>query len=408
MRKKYIEDNDEQDPALIAKVLPYYKKTGIVLGGTQIAMVVYSSLFCLSVLGIDYVSYDFVREFVGEEATIITGVVLFLFSLLSLWLFWTFTILAPGSYALVRALPVLVSHRWVIKLNTVLFLPWVRLGLTVTRKIFDSKGIPFRNEVEFTYSEDEIRCIVEESHNSGRVNALESTLIKNSLDFTDLMVRDVMVPRNEMVVLDLEDDIDTMRRIVLKANHTCYPVCLEDKDQILGFVHVKNFLEGLSRGESNLKKIMREILFVPEVMPAASLLQMMKNRRTYMAIVVDEYGGTVGLISLQDLIEELVGEIPEFMDQRPYEIVRREDGSYEFSGTVSLEDVEDRLDVEFDEESKDTTIAGFIFSRLERIPKAGDTITYSGWQFKVVRMTGFRIMLVRAEKTTDLLLENAT
>lgn len=141
------------------------------------------------------------------------------------------------------------------------------------KKILDMKGIPCRDEVNFTYTEDEIRCIVEESHRGGRLNTLENTLIKNSFDFFDLDVRDVMIPRNDMVVLDFNDDMDVMRRNISKTHHTCYPVCMEDKDHILGFIHVKDFLESLLRGEYNIKRIMREILTVPEVMPAPALLQ---------------------------------------------------------------------------------------------------------------------------------------
>lgn len=241
---------------------------------------------------------------------------------------------------------------------------------------------------------------MEESSRSGRLNALENTLIKNSFDFFDLMVRDVMIPRNNMVVLDFNDDIDTMRRTISKAHHTCYPVCIDDKDQILGFIHVKDFMESLLHGESNVKKIIREILTVPEVMPAPSLLQLMRNRRIYLAVVVDEYGGTSGLVTLEDLVEELIGEIPQAVDTTPYEIVRRKDGTYEFDGTVILDDVSDRLEIDLDGEDGNATIGGFVFSHLERIPKVGDHVDFSGWRFSVLRMDGFRIMRVKAERIT--------
>lgn len=265
------------------------------------------------------------------------------------------------------------------------------------KKILDMKGIPCRDEVNFTYTEDEIRCIVEESHRGGRLNTLENTLIKNSFDFFDLDVRDVMIPRNDMVVLDFNDDMDVMRRNISKTHHTCYPVCMEDKDHILGFIHVKDFLESLLRGEYNIKRIMREILTVPEVMPAPALLQMMKNKRTYLAVVVDEYGGTSGLVTLEDLMEELAGEIPQNESNAPAEILRVNDHVYEFDGTVILEDVSERLQMEFDDEERNNTIGGLIFSKLERIPQVGDHISFGGWKFTVLKMYGFRIMRVKAE-----------
>ena len=249
----------------------------------------------------------------------------------------------------------------------------------------------------------EIRCIVEESHRSGRLNALENTLIKNSFDFFDLMARDVMIPRNEIVVFHFDEDLsEAMRRVLPKSHHTCYPVCIEDRDQIIGFIHVKDLLQGCLSGQLSLKKINREILTVPEVMPAPALLQLMKNRRIYLAVVVDEYGGTSGLVTLNDLVEELIGEIPQPAENVPYEIVRQKDGTYEFDGTVILEDVSDRLEIDLAGENKSATIAGFVFSNLERIPKVGDYVDFSGWRFTVLRLSGFRIVRVKAEKVTGV------
>lgn len=400
MRKKYIEDNDEQDPELIKKVAPFYQRTSQILGGTQVAFVIYCGIYAISLLTMILSAHHILSPLVGADWDWVLDLVLAVAAIILVGAYWVVTILYPGTHALVEPLPVLASHRWVVHWNRHLFRPLVQVGLFLVRRIFRLKKIPFRNEVNFTYTEDEIRCIVEESSRSGRLNALENTLIKNSFDFFDLMVRDVMIPRNNMVVLDFNDDIDTMRRTISKAHHTCYPVCIDDKDQILGFIHVKDFMESLLHGESNMKKIIREILTVPEVMPAPSLLQLMRNRRIYLAVVVDEYGGTSGLVTLEDLVEELIGEIPQAVDTTPYEIVRRKDGTYEFDGTVILDDVSDRLEIDLDGEDGNATIGGFVFSHLERIPKVGDHVDFSGWRFSVLRMDGFRIMRVKAERMT--------
>lgn len=405
MRKKYIEDNDEQDPALIEKVAPFYQRTSQIIGGTQVSFVLCSAVLGISLLAL--VSYSLVlsESLLGWElwAEWKWGVYI-LIALLVMGLllaYWVGTILLPGAHALVDPLPILASHTWVIRLNRHLYRLFVEAGLFVTRRIFRLRGIPFRNEVNFTYTEDEIRCIVEESHRSGRLNALENTLIKNSFDFFDLMARDVMIPRNEIVVFHFDEDLsEAMRRVLPKSHHTCYPVCIEDRDQIIGFIHVKDLLQGCLSGQLSLKKINREILTVPEVMPAPALLQLMKNRRIYLAVVVDEYGGTSGLVTLNDLVEELIGEIPQSAENVPYEIVRQKDGTYEFDGTVILEDVSDRLEIDLAGENKSATIAGFVFSNLERIPKVGDHVDFSGWRFTVLRLSGFRIVRVKAEKVT--------
>lgn len=405
MRKKYIEDNDEQDPALIEKVAPFYQRTSQIIGGTQISFVLCSAVLGISLLALVSHSLVLSELLLGWElwAEWKWGVYAFLALLVMglLLAYWVGTILLPGAHALVDPLPILASHTWVIRLNRHLYRLFVEAGLFVTRRIFRLRGIPFRNEVNFTYTEDEIRCIVEESHRSGRLNALENTLIKNSFDFFDLMARDVMIPRNEIVVFHFDEDLsEAMRRVLPKSHHTCYPVCIEDRDQIIGFIHVKDLLQGCLSGQLSLKKINREILTVPEVMPAPALLQLMKNRRIYLAVVVDEYGGTSGLVTLNDLVEELIGEIPQLAENVPYEIVRQKDGTYEFDGTVILEDVSDRLEIDLAGENKSATIAGFVFSNLERIPKVGDHVDFSGWRFTVLRLSGFRIVRVKAEKVT--------
>lgn len=405
MRKKYIEDNDEQDPALIEKVAPFYQRTSQIIGGTQVSFVLCSAVLGISLLALVSHSLVLSESLLGWElwAEWRWGVYILIALLVMgiLLAYWVGTILLPGAHALVDPLPILASHTWVIRLNRHLYRLFVAAGLLVTRRIFRLRGIPFRNEVNFTYTEDEIRCIVEESHRSGRLNALENTLIKNSFDFFDLMARDVMIPRNEIVVFHFDEDLsEAMRRVLPKSHHTCYPVCIEDRDQIIGFIHVKDLLQGCLSGQLSLKKINREILTVPEVMPAPALLQLMKNRRIYLAVVVDEYGGTSGLVTLNDLVEELIGEIPQPAENVPYEIVRQKDGTYEFDGTVILEDVSDRLEIDLAGENKSATIAGFVFSNLERIPKVGDHVDFSGWRFTVLRLSGFRIVRVKAEKVT--------
>ena len=292
MRKKYIEDNDEQDPALIEKVAPFYQRTSQIIGGTQVSFVLCSAVLGISLLALVSHSLILSESLLGWElwAEWKWGVYAFLALLVMglLLAYWVGTILLPGAHALVDPLPILASHTWVIRLNRHLYRLFVAAGLFVTHRIFRLRGIPFRNEVNFTYTEDEIRCIVEESHRSGRLNALENTLIKNSFDFFDLMARDVMIPRNEIVVFHFDEDLsEAMRRVLPKSHHTCYPVCIEDRDQIIGFIHVKDLLQGCLSGQLSLKKINREILTVPEVMPAPALLQLMKNRRIYLEVVVD-------------------------------------------------------------------------------------------------------------------------
>ncbi len=398
MRKKYIEDNESEDPALIAKVAPHYQRTSQIISGTQLSFVISSALVGISILALDSHVSLLLAVYLPGPWDWVRYVILGVLSLVIVMAYWVGTILIPAARALASPLAVLASHTWVISWNRHLYRLLVELGLWGTRKLFARWKMPFVNEVNFTYTEDEIRCIVEESHRSGRLSTLENTLIKNAFDFFDLLARDVMIPRNVMAVLDFEDDVETMCRTISKTRHSCYPVCMEDKDQVLGFIQVKDLMESCLLGSKSVKQILREVLTVPEVMPAPALLQLMKNRRIYLAVVVDEYGCTSGLVTLEDLVEELIGEIPQEQDNVPYEIVRQKNGVYEFDGTVIVEDVADRLQIDFGDENKNATIGGFVFSRLERVPKAGDEIEFEGWHFTVLRVSGFRIVRVKAEK----------
>lgn len=398
MRKKYIEDNDGEDPALIAKVAPHYRRTSQIISGTQVSFVISSALLGISIWGVGSHLSDLLLLLLPADWAWLQYILIALMTLLLVMVYWLGTILIPAAKSLAFPLQVLASHTWVISWNRHLYRLPVQIGLWCAKKFLARLKIPFVNEVNFTYTEDEIRCIVEESHRSGRLSALENTLIKNAFDFFDLLARDVMIPRNVMAVLDFSDDVETMCKIISKTRHSRYPVIVEDKDQVLGFIQVKDLMESCLLGSKSVKQILREVLTVPEVMPAPSLLQLMKNRRIYLAVVVDEYGSTSGLVTLEDLVEELMGEIPQETDNVPYEIVRQKDGTYEFDGTVILEDVSDRLQIDLGDENANATIAGFVFSHLERVPKAGDKIEFAGWKFTVLRVSGFRIVRVKAEK----------
>ena len=398
VRKDYVEHNDDQDPQLIEKILPYYRHPAYSLAGSQLAGMLCAAVYilCLAqcwrcVLAVG-VHMGIVLPFWGKTAA---AAALFLIAMTA---YWIFTVRIPGDAALTRPIERIAGRTWLLSLIRRTLHPLTALGVLTSRKVLRLRGLPATNEAEFTYSEEEIRCIVEESHRGGKLSALENLLIKNSFDFFDLMTQEIMIPRSEMTVLYYGDSMDHMRRVISSSHHTCYPLCMEDKDHIIGFIHVKDFLEAAASGETDVKRIVRNILTVPEVMPTPKLLQLMRRRRIYLAVVVDEYGSTAGLVTLEDIIEELIGEIPQEMDTAPGEILKKDDGSYEFDGLVILDDISDRLGIEFDEAgSGNNTIGGYMFSLLERIPKAGDTVRIGQWLFTVLRMEGFRIIRVKAE-----------
>lgn len=399
VRKSYIDNSDDQDPQLIEKIAPYYKKPIYALAGTQLACIICTAVFIFSMEECWEHLVNTAAALAGMEFPLwAEAAAEFVFFAVIILMYWILVFRIPGETALVKPLEKIAGRTWLLRLIRRVLHPFIVFGLFVTRRVMHLRGLSATSESEFTYSEEEIRCIVEESHRGGKLSALENLLIKNSFDFFDLMTEEIMIPRSEMVVLYYGDDVAHMREVIRQSHHTCYPVCMEDKDHILGYVHVKDFLESTAGGETNIKQIIRNILTVPEVMPTPKLLQLMRTRRIYLAVVVDEYGGTVGLVTLEDIIEELIGELPQEKDSDPVEILEKEDGSFEFDGMVILDDISDRLGIEFTEEGGANTIGGHIFSTLERIPQIGDTVDIGGWKFTVLRMDGFRVTRVKAEK----------
>ncbi|NCB75636.1 MAG: HlyC/CorC family transporter [Negativicutes bacterium] len=260
------------------------------------------------------------------------------------------------------------------------------------------------SESELAHSEEELRMLVSASRRGGVLDPMESELIDNVFDFADRIAREVMVPRQDMVCLFMEKSYEENLQVVRESNHTRYPLCLRDKDHVIGMIHLRDLMynEFETTPLGDIKRLMREILVVPESMSVAKLLQLMRRRRIHMAVVIDEYGGTAGLVSLEDIIEEIVGEIQDEHDEvLEREVQRGLDGSFEFDGLVLLDEVFSLLNLRQDEHEEDT-LGGYIFGKLGRRPEIGDSVPIGSYQFTVLRVTGFRITRVRAVPLPNL------
>lgn len=246
-------------------------------------------------------------------------------------------------------------------------------------------------------NEDELRRIVSVSENVGKIDHLESSMIDNVFDFADRLAREVMVPRQDMKCLFTDDTLAKNLAVVRGTHHTRYPLCVEDKDQVIGTIHVRDLLKiKPGQKEFDLRRVMRPITVISEAMPIARALRLMQKRHVQMVLVADEYGGTAGLITMEDLIEEIVGEIQdEHEAQEPADVVKHDDGSYEFDGMVLLDDITDILGLKF-EEAEEVTIGGYIFGLLGRKPEPGDVVKLPGYNFQVLATEGFRIVRLLA------------
>lgn len=242
-------------------------------------------------------------------------------------------------------------------------------------------------------SEDELRRIVSASEEGGQIDHMESSIIDNVFDFADRIAREVMLPRNDMVCLYVDDSLQENLETVLSSRHTRYPLCNEDKDHVLGTIHVRDLLSIKDeQGEVDLRKYMKPLIVIPEAMPISKALQLMQQRRVQMVMVADEYGGTAGLITMEDLVEEIVGEIQdEHEAEEPDDVLELGEGSYEFDGMVLLDEIGEILKLEFEDAEADT-IGGYVFGLLGRKPEVGDTVIIGGYCFKVLQTEGFRVL----------------
>jgi CBS domain containing-hemolysin-like protein len=304
------------------------------------------------------------------------------------------------NMALFAAWPLYIFHKIGYPIITVFDrTAWAALNLL---------GIQPAKDAEIAHSEEELRMLVSASQRGGVLNQVESELIDNVFDFADRLAREVMVPRQDMICLFLEDSLEENFSVVKNSGHTRYPLCHKDKDHVLGMVHIRDLMDvGIFKGqEMDLRSIMREILVVPEGMSVAKLLQLMRRKKTHLAVVADEYGGTAGLVALEDILEEIVGDIQDEHDQEDAEMERLANGMFEFDGRMLLDDVAEILDLPLEEHEEDT-IGGYVFGLLGRRPEVGDQVTIGDYQFEVLRAAGFRVVRVQA-KMLENLADNTT
>jgi len=312
------------------------------------------------------------------------------------WL--TFSVLIPDGIAAVRSERSAVILLWFSRFLGQLFLPITGFANQIAGAILRMMGITSQMQEEEAHNEEELRQIVSASQRGGQIDEVEEELIDNVLDFTDRLVREIMIPRQDMTVIYLDDPKEEQFKTIKENPHTRFPLCGEDKDHVLGMLHIRDLLEALMENSAvDMKSLQREVLVVPEGMAVSELLTMMRVRQIHLAVVVDEYGGTAGLVALEDILEELVGEIHDEHDSDvAEEIVPLADGSYEFDGRTLFEEVSELLRLEFEEEPEEDTIGGYLFRLLGHKPEEGNTLVIQDWQFTVTETEGFRIHRILA------------
>jgi len=263
-------------------------------------------------------------------------------------------------------------------------------------------GVKSKGEQAFI-TKEEIRHLVAESLESGEVTAEEHEFIHNLFEFTQTQVREVMVPRPRIVSLDLDLPRQTIIETILNSQYSRYPVCRGDIENVVGFIHAKDLLgQVLGNPEMPLDGLVRPAVFVPEAKKIDVLLREMQQRRLHIALVVDEYGGLSGLVTTEDLLEELVGEIEdEHDDSEGRRIKRLSGGGFLVDALLPLHDAEELLGVEFDESLPCDTLAGLVLHLLGRFPAAGEAVEWQSYRLTCTEVTPTAIVRVKIERCVE-------
>lgn len=253
-----------------------------------------------------------------------------------------------------------------------------------------------RSVSEPTITEEEVAILLQQGAQAGVFEPTEHAMVMNVFELGDRIAAQVMTPRVRIVAIDITATRDDIQRIAGEWGHQTYPVIAGSLDAVLGVVHTNQLWSLLTSDHLTLQDVLQPALYVPESMSLFSLLEQLQRARNGFALVVNEYGGVEGLVTLRDVVDEIIGAAghEQVDDSGKQSLVRRPDGSWLVDGLVALHDVEDEVGIPaLDEWSADRyqTLGGFIMGELGRIPVVGDTVDWQGWQFEVVDMDGYRV-----------------
>jgi CBS domain containing-hemolysin-like protein len=306
--------------------------------------------------------------------------------------------LGAKSLALQKTESTLLAVSWPIRVFYFLFFPVISVLNTLARKVLQLFGLTVPSAISDTHSEEELRVILSTAAAAGAMTVPRAELLERAFLMLEKTARQVMVPRNQIGFLDLEEPLEKNVADARTAGHTWVPVCRGSLDRVEGVVNVKDLFFLLSLGElKSLAQVQRPVLFVPETASLEQLLALFRRRRGQLAMVVDEHGGTSGMVTIADVVAELVGEVAE-LGRRVEEVKTLPGGRLELPGTTQLDDLRDRLDVHFDvPDSEVTTIGGYLMAKLGRIPERGDRWPLGDYEVLVEETDGPRVVRIRVE-----------
>ncbi|MDE7379522.1 MAG: hemolysin family protein [Clostridia bacterium] len=299
----------------------------------------------------------------------------------------------PEGFARFSA-PTINILMWILIPFTFLFGLWKKLMLKI-----------FKHKEDNAITDDELKIMVEEAEQEGGINAQESDLIRSAIEFNDLEAKDILVPRVDMVAIDCETPLDEVDKIFLETRYSRLPVYKNTIDNIIGILHEKDFIKQRSDGNFSIEKIVKPTVFVVSTTKISAVLKQMQKSKSHMAVVSGEFGDTVGIITMEDILEELVGEIWDEHDEVLSDITKIDDTNFKVLGGTTVNDFCDYFDLG-SIESDSATVGGWVIDMLGKVPNMGDELTYQNLQITVDktefrRITELKVVILSQEEVEE-------
>ena len=286
---------------------------------------------------------------------------------------------SPDKFAMFSA-PIIKVIKTILSPFTFLFQKWQTLLTKV-----------FKPEEDAGITEEELISIIEEAEEEGDIDEEEGSLIKSAIEFGDLEVGDILTPRIDITALPISASKEAVEKTFTESGYSRIPIYEGDLDNVVGILYYKDFYSLVKDKNVTIEEIIKPVIYVAKTQNVNDLMKELQEKQLHMAIVTDEYGSTAGIVTLEDILEEIVGDIWDEHDEIIEEIKEIAEGEYEVSGMTNIEKLFDELDVPYDDELDASTANGWAMAVLEKIPEEGDSFEHSGLKVDVIKMDGRRI-----------------
>ena len=305
--------------------------------------------------------------------------------------------LVPKSIAFNNPEGVAIALAPVMSVLSLITTPLVKFLSFSTKTVVSIFRIKVKNEPPVT--EEELKILLDQGSQLGTFEKNESEMIKSIFRFGDRKAKSVMINRQEIVWIDVNDSRENIEKIMNSSTFSRLPLGDGSLDRVIGIIKVKDYFRQSDVGkEADLRDIVTQPLFVQKNMPGIKILDRFRETKIHLAIIIDEYGSTQGMITLHDLVENILGELPERYENYEKPVFEREDGSFLIDGSILIDELEEILKVRFERHQEYSTLGGYVMSKLNRIPKTGDKFSSENYKFEVVDMDGKRVDKVLVQK----------